>query len=234
MATLLLASVTDVAEARAARAAGAHVIDLKDPARGALGALPTAVCAAVARALDAGVLVSAALGDDPGAFREGSHRMAAAGVRLVKLGARLDSPVCIATLKSLLPELQAAGTRAVVTWLAESGLPDAGLLRALAAAGAWGTMLDTADKAGGPLPTRVPGARLRDFVHAARSAGLRVGLAGGLRAPDVPALIELAPDYLGFRGALCANGRSGRLQAAKVRHLVACCARSAPGHAPVL
>ena len=33
--------------------------------------------------------------------------------------------------------------------------------------------------------------------------GLLTGLAGSLEAADVPRLLLLAPDYLGFRGALC-------------------------------
>ena len=35
-----------------------------------------------------------------------------------------------------------------------------------------------------------------------------VGLAGGLEAPDVPRLLPLEPDILGFRGALCAGDRA--------------------------
>ncbi len=33
------------------------------------------------------------------------------------------------------------------------------------------------------------------------------GLAGSLEAPDVPRLLPLQPNYLGFRGSLC-RGRS--------------------------
>ncbi|HEV7911681.1 MAG TPA: (5-formylfuran-3-yl)methyl phosphate synthase, partial [Methylocella sp.] len=41
----MLASVTNPAEAEAVRAGGADIIDLKDPAKGALGALDAAVAA---------------------------------------------------------------------------------------------------------------------------------------------------------------------------------------------
>src|SRR5262249_22315310 len=43
------------------------------------------------------------------------------------------------------------------------------------------------------------------FVQAARANGLMAGLAGSLEPPDVPRLMLLAPDVLGFRRALCSN-----------------------------
>ena len=50
-----------------------------------------------------------------------------------------------------------------------------------------------------------------------RPRGLMVGLAGGLEEPDVPRLLPLSPDLIGFRGALCAGARSGAIDAARVR-----------------
>jgi dihydroneopterin aldolase len=41
-----------------------------------------------------------------------------------------------------------------------------------------------------------------------------VGLAGSLKAEDVPDLLTLAPDLLGFRGALCRGRRSASLDPA--------------------
>src|SRR5712691_8352699 len=47
--TKFLASVRDVSEAEIALAAGADIIDLKEPARGALGAVEPAIIAAAVR-----------------------------------------------------------------------------------------------------------------------------------------------------------------------------------------
>jgi uncharacterized protein (UPF0264 family) len=44
---------------------------------------------------------------------------------------------------------------------------------------------------------------LKDFVAATHDLGLMCGLAGSLRERDIPALMPLRADYLGFRGALC-------------------------------
>ncbi len=43
-------------------------------------------------------------------------------------------------------------------------------------------------------------------IAAAKAEGLVVGLAGSLQARHVPSLLALAPDLLGFRGALCHGG----------------------------
>jgi dihydroneopterin aldolase len=59
---------------------------------------------------------------------------------------------------------------------------------------------------------------LRRFVEAARECGLFAGLAGSLRAADIPVLIDLAPDLLGFRGALClGDQRTARIDAPRLR-----------------
>jgi uncharacterized protein (UPF0264 family) len=62
-------------------------------------------------------------------------------------------------------------------------------------------------------------AGLRSFVRLAASRGLFAGLAGSLRFEDVAPLASLRPDVLGFRGALCADGRTGNLDARRVADL---------------
>jgi uncharacterized protein (UPF0264 family) len=43
------------------------------------------------------------------------------------------------------------------------------------------------------------------FIKLAKSYNLITGLAGSLKIEDIDKLIQLKPDYLGFRGALCSN-----------------------------
>src|SRR5262249_9680350 len=77
------------------------------------------------------------------------------------------------------------------------------------------------------------GARLLDhmgitelarFVDTAHTHGLMAGLAGSLETPDIPRLLPLAPDVLGFRRALCfdhdRNARIDTAAAAAVRSLI--------------
>jgi len=78
----------------------------------------------------------------------------------------------------------------------------------------------TAGKGAGSLIERVPRAALAAFVERVRASGRRAGLAGALRAQDVPALRALGPDFVGFRSAVCEGGRAGALDAERVRALV--------------
>ena len=58
------------------------------------------------------------------------------------------------------------------------------------------------------------------------ACGLFAGLAGALRADDVPALLALEPDYLGFRSALCNQARrTAGLDMAACRRIRACIPR---------
>src|SRR5947199_7033776 len=87
--TLMLASVINPAEAEAVWAGGADIIDLKDPAKGVLGALDASVAAGIVRAVGKRRPVSAAAGSvlgAPGALVDSVSAMAAAGVDYVKVG----------------------------------------------------------------------------------------------------------------------------------------------------
>jgi uncharacterized protein (UPF0264 family) len=206
--TRLLASVMTPAEAELALDGGADIIDLKNPAAGALGALPAPVLRACVAAAGGRRLVSATIGDlplDPPRVAEAVARTAATGVDIVKIGLFAgDLPGGLAALRS-------SPTHRVAVLFADRA-PDLSVLEPLAEAGFLGVMLDTADKAAGPLPSHLDRPALAGFVARARALGLLSGLAGSLRLADVPALAALRPDYLGFRGALCgAGGRAGAL-----------------------
>ena len=85
----LLVSVVDAGEARAAAAAGADIVDVKNPAEGSLGAPSPAVIAAVRAAVSAELPVSAAIGDMPnlpGTAALAALGAARSGATFVKLG----------------------------------------------------------------------------------------------------------------------------------------------------
>src|SRR5262249_30742955 len=87
----------------------------------------------------------------------------------------------------------------------------------MAESGFAGAMVDTARKDGGRLLDHMSAAALGAFVDTCRRHHLMGGLAGSLEAPDVPRLLLLTPDVLGFRGALCGEGdRTGRIDPAAV------------------
>lgn len=210
--TGLLASVSNLAEAITVQAAGADIIDLKEPAAGALGALNTAEIEKIVKELNGDTVTSATVGDlpmRPEVLRQAVKSMRATDVDYVKIGLFPggDWHASIAGLKAQ----TSAGARLIAVFFADCE-PDFQWFEALASAGFAGVMLDTRDKRAGSLREILDRNRIEHFVTKARRWGLLCGLAGSLRAEDIDPLLELAPDYLGFRGALCLDrNRTDRL-----------------------
>jgi FolB domain-containing protein len=215
--TLMLASVTNPAEAETVWAQGADIIDLKDPTKGALGALDADVAAGIVRAIGKRKPVSAAAGttsDVPQAVKDSVAAAAASGVDYVKIGF-LSDKTAADCIRALAP---AAKNTKLVGVLFADCQPDLNLLRLMAEHGFAGAMLDTDKKTDGRLLEHMGVAALDRFVNQCREEGLLSGLAGSLEAPDVPRLLPLQPNYLGFRGSLCqGRSREAAIDAASVR-----------------
>jgi FolB domain-containing protein len=228
--TLLLASVTGPDEAAVALAYGADIIDLKDASRVALGALDRDVLRATVAAVAGRRPVSAVTGDlpmEPDVIAAAVARTVETKVDYVKVGL-FPGPRRQDCIRALAPLAQA--TKIVGVMFADRGA-DNDLIKLMAESGFAGAMLDTADKRAGRLIDCMDVAALRVFVGACRERGLMAGLAGSLEAPDVPRLLLLEPDYLGFRGALCAGReRTAHIDPASIaiiRELIPLDARSA-------
>lgn len=201
----LLASVTNVSEARLALSEGADIIDAKNPLEGALGALPAAIVTDICRTMNGAAPVSATIGDlacEPEIVGEAVLRMAATGVDVVKIGL-FDSGHCHETITHL-GTLDVGRCDLVGVLLADQS-PDFSLIPTMANAGFAGVLLDTADKNAGALPEIMSELSLRMFVALAHDFGLFAGLAGSLRLAHIAPLLTLGADVLGFRGALCAQ-----------------------------
>jgi uncharacterized protein (UPF0264 family) len=215
--TGLLASVRSAPEAALAVEGGADIIDAKEPSMGALGRVAPDVLRGIVREVGGRRPVSATIGDlelSPDTVSAAVEAMARDGADIVKIGVFLGE--FASTWRALRP-LARDGLRLVAVMFADR-TPD---LREVsmrsAEAGFYGVMLDTADKGSGPLTMHLDRSALADFVSQARSLGLASGLAGSLRLGDVPSLVSLGADYLGFRTALTVAGRSGALDAGALR-----------------
>lgn len=214
--TLLLASVTGPDEAETAERHGADIIDLKDSRRSAFGAVAPDAIAATLAAIDRRRPVSAVAGElamEPERIERAASALADAGVDFVKIALFPDPrrEDCIRALASLARRVKLVGVI-----FADHGF-DAALIALLAESGFAGAMLDTARKDAGRLLDHMSVAALNGFIDACRKHGLMGGLAGSLEAPDVPRLLLLAPDVLGFRGALCRDqDRAGSVDPAAV------------------
>jgi uncharacterized protein (UPF0264 family) len=226
----LLVSVADAREARAALAAGADVIDAKDPRHGALGPVAPEVLAAICDAVAGSRPVSAALGDAPAAATgaavgRAAELAAARGVAFVKLGlAGVASAARARTLGAA--AVRAAGDCTAVVlvayadWRRADSLAPARVCAAAAAVGARGVLLDTAVK-DAPLFALWAVSEVGAWVHAAHAAGLFAALAGGLGERDIALAAALGADVVGVRGAACVGGRTGPVSRARVAALAA-------------
>ena len=199
--TLLLASVTGPDEAALMLAHGADIIDLKDPSNGALGALAPDVVRATIAAVAGRCPVSAVTGDLPmepevivaAVARTGADRgrlrqgRIVPGPRAAGVRARAGAP--------------RAATKIIGVMFADRGA-DNDLVKVMAGCGFAGAMLDTSDKRGPAARLHGCGivAGVRRRLPGARHDDRPCRIAGGARCPAAPLL---APDYLGFRGALC-------------------------------
>ncbi len=204
--TAMLASVASLAEAQIACEEGVDLLDLKNPRAGVLGALDIAEIQRIVTAFAGVRPISATIGDvpmEPHTVRSATAAVAACGVDYVKIGLPTagDRRACVRSCAGI-----ARQTRLVGVLFADQRM-DWEMLSILAEHGFRGAMLDTASKESGPLQTYWDQERLAAFVGRCRQLGLYCGLAGSLRLEDVTALLTLTPDYLGFRGALCAAGR---------------------------
>jgi len=218
----LLVSVRDVPEALIAAHGRADFIDLKEPRDGALGGLPIATIAAIVRALQGSgstLPISATIGDLPmtglDSILARVDAVAACGVDYVKVGIERS-----AEAGAVLDALAGSGHRVVPVFIGDQGLEFERIEQACALKFP-ALMIDTADKRAGSLFDVVPDAELRRFVAVVRASDALAGLAGALRRPQLAALRALAPDFAGFRSAVCAGDRGGALDPERLRLLAA-------------
>jgi uncharacterized protein (UPF0264 family) len=202
-----LASVRSEDEARLAVSEGADIIDCKEPAAGALGALDAGTVIAIRKAVPTHIPVSATIGDlpcEPKVLAPAAQCMASTGVEYVKAGF-FPGPAAREAVAAL-GRMDLGRSRLVAVLFADRD-PDFSLVSAMADAGFAGVMIDTAGKDRGALPDILSLPQMKQFLADVRKRGMFAGLAGSLRLEHVTQLRALGPDILGFRGALCSGGQ---------------------------
>ena len=200
--TRMLASVSNCFEVDKLLTAGVDIIDLKDPSRGALGAVSTEIAHKVVKQVNRSKPVSATIGDlvNPEEIDEAITRMSGTGVDIVKVG--LFTETMDSRVLQVLESHARAGVDLVLVFFADTVFSTGDFFK-IANAGIRGVMLDTANKQSGSLTSILDSSQIRNFINHAHRYSLWAGLAGSLRAGDIGKLLACDPDYLGFRGAIC-------------------------------
>jgi len=210
--TGMLASVNSVAEALLVLSANVDIIDLKQPALGALGALDMTTVKQIVAEMDGRCPVSATIGDlpmQPDSVFNAVKTMAKTGVDYIKIGF-FPGDDWQGTVKKL--SVLTQQNFALIAVLFADTQTDFTIMGLLKEAGFTGIMLDTMDKQKGSLTQLMTKVEIAQFVSQAKALQFLSGLAGSLRLEDIPELMTYQPDYLGFRGALCqGHDRAGQL-----------------------
>jgi uncharacterized protein (UPF0264 family) len=216
----MLASVNSLEEALLVQQANVAIIDLKQPERGALGALDLQTVEEIVQAINKQTPISATVGDlpmQPELVFNAVQTMAATGVDYVKIGFFPEGDIQ-ATVEKL--AILTTQNIALIAVLFADTKPNLTLIPTLKKAGFTGVMLDTMHKKSGSLTQLMTIEEIKNFVTSAHDFELLCGLAGSLRYDDIALLLPLNADYLGFRGALCQqHNRTGRLDWSALCHI---------------
>ena len=220
-------------EAQEAIAGGADLIDVKNPAEGALGANYPWVIRRIREITPKNLAVSCTLGEVgnlPGSVSLAAFGAASLGVDYIKVGL-----YGIKTPKEAIFLLQnvrkAAKESNPQIKIAVAGYADAekiGSINPLLTpeiahkSQVHVAMLDTFVKDGKNLFDHLTVEQLKKFVDSSHAFGLEAALAGSLRKQDLPVIYALGTDIAGLRGAACTNGNrvTGQITRKLVSELV--------------
>ena len=244
--TKLLVSVRNLAEAEAALRGGCDVLDVKEPARGALGMADIATIADVvghARTCTAPVPVSVALGDAVEWAPDRPVPRLPAGIAYLKLGTagqpigatwqaafgavvrrfNESSPSTIAAFTQSTPAVAGGFAPswiavAYADWQLANGPAPSDVIAAASECGCTGVLIDTFSKGRLRLLDWLDRPRLSSLAAQARSLNLTFALAGRLQIGDLPQVLAAGPDIVGIRSAAClGHDRRGEVDTGAVR-----------------
>ncbi len=217
--TQLLVSVKNVEETLIALNAGVDIIDLKDPANGALGALDLAISTQIVAKTQqynqlstinnpnfSPILTSATVGEQ---HNDLSHLMKsvmqrlAINVDIIKIAANSLEAIPNWQTKFDMQAITAAkaSTKLVAVFFADQEI-NLTLLETFNKMGFYGAMLDTSVKHK-DLLTICTMQALQTFTQSCKKNALKSGLAGSLKPQHIECLSEISPFYIGFRGGVC-------------------------------
>ena len=231
--TKLLISVRNANEAKIVLAAGADLIDIKEPDRGSLGAAEPETINQIIRAVGSRVPLSAALGELNETYADCWNRSAFSalepGLNYAKMGLAgcaswADWPQRWAqALAEFAPGIIPVAVVYADFGDAGSPRPDEVLFHA-SDLGCGAVLLDTFDKSGGDLLERWSMEKIAQFVADSNKRGLLAVLGGSLTMETISKLsnaklMPYAPDYFAVRGAACVGGRTSEILGKKVLQL---------------
>jgi (5-formylfuran-3-yl)methyl phosphate synthase len=224
MTTQLLVSVRSADEAATALQSAVDVIDIKEPARGPLGAADPGVIGQIVECVGGERPVSVALGELLEFDLRGGADLP--HVDYLKLGlagcAKLaEWPRLWQRAWQPLP----ASARRVAVAYADAPVARApgwtDILQPARDCGCSVLLLDTFDKCGGGLLDWLDHAALCRVRRATQGVGLQLALAGSLTRSQIVQLLDVQADFIAVRAAACRGQRQGELSAECIEEILA-------------
>lgn len=222
----LLVSVRSAAEARAALEGGCDWLDVKEPALGSLGRASNSVIEEILEVPRGNLPLSLAAGElrdlrEP--LWEQWQRIIK-GVELAKIG--LSGCAAYKPWRDEIIDLAAnapSGVRLAAVYYADyqrAGSPAWEEIVELATEiSSPMVLIDTFVKDGRGLFAHLNAERLHAYRQQLGRQGIRLALAGSLSYEDFPALIQVQPEVIAVRGAVCDKGRESAVISSKVNSL---------------
>lgn len=221
--TGLLVSVRDAMEAKAALHGGADLIDIKEPRAGSLGPAEVGMWSKIRDVVAMAKPLSVALGElqDESVFELARQ---AGGMRFAKIGlSRCENDRdwqqrWHRTITCLPSGVANAAVIYADHAVACSPLPSV-ILQQATEFGCAAILFDTYSKTHGHLFDHLGEQELRQLSCEAKQAGMKVVLAGSLQGELILRGLDLEPDYIAVRGAVCRGDRSDAVDQALIRSL---------------
>lgn len=222
----LLVSVRSAEEATDALAAGAALIDVKDPSRGPLGMAHHESVAAVVAAVDGAVPVSAALGEWSPTLLTDAVWHLELPLQYVKWGLAgyKNSPGWgedLLETKRQIPAGIEVVAVAYADWEKANSIPPVEVAKFAKRFRFKAFLLDTFAKDGKTLLDHITIDELTELVQSLKRGMVQVALGGSLKLEQLKTLKPVEPTWFAVRGAVCAGGkRDGILDPARVKKWV--------------
>jgi (5-formylfuran-3-yl)methyl phosphate synthase len=213
--TGLLVSVRDASEAQAAIDGGVDLIDVKEPRAGSLGPADVVTWQAIAEVVGETRPLSVALGElqtDPVcdlARQAGGMKFAKIGLANCCDDARWEMRWREAI--DCLPAGVASVAVIYADYLTARSPTPATIVRLAACYECEAVLFDTHSKQQGHLFDHLAEQDLTPIILEARKHGLKVVMGGSLRGDLVCRVLELGPDYVAVRGAVCRGDRNNQV-----------------------
>ncbi len=211
-----LATVVSASEALVLRDI-ADIIDIKDPSKGPLGAPEPSTVSEVIEALGGHTQVSVALGDagaDVAKSVTMAKTMVNTGADFVKLAiADISHQLAVDTLLAIRDSIPVNVKLVAVAYAdaPKNFISPVKLPTIAAASGADGILIDTCMKNGNTLFDICAVSELKAVLDDAEKRGLMTALAGSLDINSLDIVVEIMPNFVGFRSAITTSGDRGSI-----------------------